>query len=59
VVAIFFLKDDVGEVLAEVFIIDARAQAGAEIVFDGAEEAGADFAVSGEAEPIAMAAKRF
>src|SRR5439155_487102 len=59
VMAIFFLKDDFGEVFAEVLVVGAGTQADAEVVFSGAEEASADFAVSGQAEPVAMAAKRF
>ena len=59
VMAGFFLEDDGLEKGADGVIGGAVAQQDAKVVFDGAEKAGADFAVGCQSNTIAVAAKRF
>jgi autotransporter-associated beta strand protein len=58
-VAGFFLPNYFFQPVRKAFVGIAVAEAGAEVVFGDAEEAGADFAVGGQAEAVAMAAERF
>src|SRR6266550_9046991 len=55
----FLLPDDFFEVITDLLVGFSLTQPGPKVVFGDAEEAGADFAVGGQAEAIAMAAEGF
>src|SRR5436305_5738096 len=57
--AVFFLENHFAEVFPKSGVFDSGAEAGAEVVFNGAEETGADFTIGGEPQAIAMSTKRF
>ena len=59
VVAIFFLKDNVRKLLPKIIVGGSVAQTLADVVLGDTEEAGAHFAICGEAQAIAMATERF
>jgi hypothetical protein len=59
VMAFLFLPDDFLKTPAEGFIGSPAAQPRFQVVFGEAEQAGAYFAVGGQAQAIAMAAKGF
>ena len=59
VMAGFLLADRGLEKFANDAIGGAVAQQDAQVVFDGAEKAGADFAVGSQAKAVAVPAKRF
>src|SRR5439155_1023426 len=59
VMAFLLLPDDFLKTLPDNVIRSPAAQQRLQIRLGEAEQAGADFAVGGQAQPIAMAAKRF
>jgi hypothetical protein len=58
VMAGFLLPRHAPEKIGDVVVPCSVAKQASQVVLDDAEEAGADFAVGGHADPIAMAAKR-
>src|SRR5580658_5197421 len=57
-VSLFFLRDDGEDLVADFAVGGAAAQQVAEVVVFLAEQAGAQFAVGGHAQPRARSAKR-
>src|SRR5690242_685396 len=59
VVAGFFLGNDAVQPFIDLLVGTAIAEEFAQVVLDDAEEAGADFAVGGQADAVAVAAEGF
>src|SRR6185437_4410685 len=58
VVTGFLFKDDLTQSGLDFLVVRAAAQERLEIMFVQAEQTGADFSIGGEAQAVAMAAKR-
>src|SRR4051794_3832525 len=52
-----FLPDYSVKKLAQIFITSSTAEPRAQVVFDDAEEAGAEISIGGQPKPVAMAAE--